>query len=177
MKLELSEIARTIGMKSTQEVDEPCPEDLGLRCTSPITGSIRLTNTVTLLLVEGDVKAEVVLECGRCLVDFTLPIEAHIEEEFRLENVGDAIQVLPVEEEDQTADLVSNNFLDLQELIRQSLLLVLPIQPLCRPDCRGLCPTCGKNLNVRKCICPPAEPESPFKVLAELLEEENEHDE
>jgi uncharacterized protein len=58
------------------------------------------------------------------------------------------------------------------ELIRQNLLLVVPIKPLCRPDCAGLCPTCGENLNVRKCTCPPAEIESPFKVLADLLEED-----
>jgi len=84
---------------------------------------------------------------------------------------------LPYEEEDVNTDLVNNNLLNLEELARQNILLVLPIQPLCRPDCQGLCLTCGENLNVRKCLCPPAEPESPFSVLAELLDEENESEE
>jgi len=171
MKLELSEIARTPGMHATQEVDEPCPEDLGLRCASPVKGKIQISNTGSLLVVEGEIRTEVTLKCSRCLTDFTLPVETSIQEEFRLVKVGDAVRVLPMDEEDTSTGVIDNNILNVQELIRQSLLLVLPIQPLCRPDCQGLCPTCGENLNMRKCLCPPAEPESPFKALAGLLEE------
>ena len=173
MKVDLSEIARTTGMQATQEVDEPCPAELGLDCLSPVKGEIRLSNTGSLLLVEGDMRTEVGFQCSRCSVDFTLPIEARAQEEFRLEKAADTVVVLPMEEEEATSQLVSNNLLDSQELIRQNLLLALPIQPLCRPDCRGLCPACGENLNVRKCTCPPAETESPFQALADLLEEEN----
>ena len=170
MKLDLSEIARTPGMHAAQEVDEQCPEDLSLRCTSPVKGKIQLSNAGSLLLLEGEIRTEVRLECSRCLTDFTLPVETGVQEEFRLVKVGDAVRVLPMEE-DASTEVIDNNILNVQELIRQSLLLVLPIQPLCRPDCQGLCPTCGENLNMRKCACPPAEPESPFKALAGLLEE------
>ena len=173
MKLDLSEIARTPNMHVAQDIDEPCPRDTELECTQPVKGRLQFTNTGRLLLIEGEIKTEVKLECGRCLVDFTMPVEATIEEEFRLENIGDTIQVLPLDEDDVSAELVSNNMLDVQELIRQNLLLAPPIQPLCKPECMGLCPTCGKNLNVRKCTCPPAEPESPFHALADLLEEED----
>lgn len=171
MKLDLSEIACTVGMQAVQTVDESCPEGLGLDCVSPVKGWIRLSNTGSLLLVEGEVKTEVKLQCSRCLVDFTLPVEARIEEEFRLEKVADTVRVMPADEEDVTSELISNNLLDIQELVRQDFLLVLPIQPLCKPDCKGLCPTCGENLNMRECACPPAESESPFQALAELLEE------
>ena len=171
MKLDLSEIARTVGMHAVHEVDEPCPEELGVECVSPIRGRIEFSNTGSLLLIEGGIEAEVRLQCSRCLVDFTLPVEAPVREEFRLAKVGDAVRVLPMDGEDGSAGLVSNNFLDVQELVRQNLLLVMPIQPLCRPDCRGLCPTCGENLNMRECACPPAEPESPLQALAQLLNE------
>ncbi|HUV05881.1 MAG TPA: DUF177 domain-containing protein [Armatimonadota bacterium] len=171
MKLDLSEIARSPGMHATQEVDEPCPEDLGLACASPVSGKVEISNTASLLLVEGEIATEVKLECSRCLTDFALPVETTIQEQFRLVKVGDAASVLPMDEEDASTEVIDNNVLNVGELIRQSLLLVLPIQPLCRPDCQGLCPTCGENLNVRKCACPPAEPESPFKALAGLLKE------
>jgi len=171
MKLDLSEIARTSDMHATQDVDEPCPEDLGLRCVSPVTGKVHISNAGSLLLVEGRVATEVKLECSRCLTEFTLPVEAGIQEEFRLIKVGDMVRALPVDEEDTSTEVIDNNILDLQELIRQGLLLMLPIQPLCRSGCQGLCPTCGENLNVKKCACPPAELESPFKALAGLLEE------
>lgn len=173
MKLDLSEIAKTPGMQAVHDVDEQCPNESALDCVSAVKGQIRISNTGSLLLVKGEVKAEVRLECSRCTTDFVLPVEADVEEEFRLEKVGDAIQVLPIDEEETTPDLMSGSLLDVQELIRQNLLPVLPIQPLCKPDCKGLCPTCGENLNVGKCQCPPAESESPFGVLADLLEEEN----
>lgn len=173
MKLDLSEIARVGGMHATQEIEEQCPQDLGFECTGTVKGKLEFTNAGNLLLITGDIKTELKLQCSRCLVDMTLPVEAKIEEEFRLEKLGDAVRVLPLEEEDAESELVKDNILDIQEVIRQNLLLELPIQPLCRPDCRGLCPTCGENLNLRKCACPPAEPESPFKVLGELLEEQD----
>ena len=173
MKLDLSEIASVPGMHITQEIEDKCPEDLGFECTGTVKGKLEFTNTVSLLLVTGDIRAELKLQCSRCLVDMTLPVDAKVEEEFRIEKIGDSFQVLPLDEDDLESGLVKDNILDTQELIRQDLLLELPIQPLCRPDCQGLCPTCGENLNLRKCACPPAEPESPFKVLGELLEEQD----
>ena len=174
MKLDLTELARTVGMRAEEEINEPCPADLGLECSSNLVGRLRLDNTGNLLIVKGEVGASVKLECGRCLTDFVTPLRAEIEEQFRIETVADAFVVLPLEEEDAGGDLVKNNILDVDELIRQNLLTVLPIRPLCRPECAGLCPTCGENLNVRQCGCPPAEIESPFKVLADLLKEEDE---
>lgn len=174
MKLDLSELARDESAQVTVEVDEPCPPELGLDCSTPVKGKLRLTNTGSLLLVQGSIRTAAKFECSRCLVDFTLPIEADVEEEFRLERIGDAVRVLPEDEDDITSQMVIDNHLDLQELARQNLLLVLPIQPLCVSDCKGLCPTCGENLNVRQCACPPADVESPFSVLADLLEDESE---
>ena len=173
MKLDLSEIAGTTGMEATREVDERCPEELGLECTSPVKGRIHISNTGSLLLIEGEVSTEVKLQCSRCLIDFTSPVEARIEEEFPLVRIGDMVNVLPIDEEESSADLVSGNILDVQELVRHNLLVAMSIQPLCTPDCKGLCPTCGENLNVRKCSCLPVKQESPFQVLADLFEEKS----
>jgi uncharacterized protein len=172
MKLDLTELARTIGMRAVQDIDEPCPADMDVECTSNVTGRIQLSNTGSVLVVNGEIRADVKLQCSRCLEDFSTPLQGAVDEQFRLEKTADASLVLPLDEEDVDSGLVRGNLLDVSELIRQNLLLDLPIKPLCRPDCAGLCPTCGENLNVRKCACPPAEIESPFKVLADLLEEE-----
>jgi uncharacterized protein len=178
MRLDLTELARTPGMRAEQEIDQPCPEELGVECTSNVKGNIKLSNTGNLLLIEGQISTDMKFPCSRCLIDFSMLVEAPIEEQFRVERVIDAATVLPMEEEDEAVEaaLVTNNVLDIDELIRQNLLLVLPIQPLCKEDCAGLCPTCGENLNVRQCSCPPGDVESPFRVLADLLEDENERD-
>ncbi|MHB0999473.1 MAG: YceD family protein [Armatimonadota bacterium] len=174
MKIDLSEIARNIGKQATHDVDEQCdPEELGFHCTEPITGQLRFSNTGSLLLISGDIKTSVKLECGRCISEFAEPLKVKISEEFQLENEGDAVQILPIDEEDEyAAKVIDNNFLDVRELARQNLVLELPIQPLCSTECKGLCPTCGENLNVRQCPCPPPDNESPFKALAGLLDEE-----
>jgi len=178
MRLDLSEIAKTPGMTAKVDIDVPCPKSLGFVCPTPVKGRMELNNTGTLLLLTGRIKTEVQVECSRCLADFTLPVETDMEEEFRVEKVGDAMRALPLEEDEVSAELVSaGNILDVDELIRQSLLVDLPIQPLCKPDCAGLCPTCGENLNMRKCQCEVDETESPFKVLGELLSEDDEKNE
>lgn len=173
MKLDLSEIAQNIGMHATQEIDEPCfAEDEEIECVSPVRGRVELTNSGTLLLVHGGIKTDVRLPCSRCLTDVVMPVEVEIDEQFPLVHLGDAVFAMPEEEEDTVSELVNNNLLDLEELIRQDLLVAMPIQPLCTPDCKGLCPTCGHDLNAEECTCPPETTVSPFQVLAGLLEEE-----
>jgi uncharacterized protein len=172
MKVDLSEFASKVGGNVSIDIDDTCPHEKDLKCTTPVKGQVTLANTGTLLLIGGEIHTEVKLECGRCLSEFTQPVESTVEEEFRLEKIGDSIHILPMDEEDIAPDLIQHNILDVPELIRQNLLVALPIQPLCKPDCQGLCPTCGQNLNMGKCKCPPAESDSPFKVLAELLEDE-----
>jgi len=58
---------------------------------------------------------------------------------------------------------------DLTEEIRQCLLLELPMKPLCRTDCKGLCPQCGHNRNEGPCSCRTEEPEDPWEKLRSLL--------
>ena len=56
---------------------------------------------------------------------------------------------------------LGHDFIDLEPLAREALVLDLPLAPLCREDCRGLCPTCGADLNQGDCDCPPADGRSP----------------
>lgn len=174
MKIDLSEIARTPGMHAIQAIDEPCPDDLDVTCTAPIRGQVSFTNTGSLLILKGEVCTEVRLECGRCLSEFQYPVGAEIQEEYRLQRIGDAIRVYPLDEDDAASNLVVNNVLDLDELIRQSVLIAVPIQPLCKADCKGLCPSCGQNLNMGKCMCLHDNVDTPFKALAELMREDDE---
>ncbi|MDI6827116.1 MAG: DUF177 domain-containing protein [Armatimonadota bacterium] len=177
MKLDLSEIVRTPGMHVKQEIDEPfCPAEFGLDCVSPIKGSIVFTNTGDVLLARGKVGANIRLQCSRCVVDFVVMLTAIIEEQFRLVHMGDQIMAMPLDEEDMIGGMLSDNILDVDELIRQSLLTEVPIQPLCKPDCKGLCPICGQNLSEGECSCHQEIHNSAFQALSILLEEEETED-
>ncbi|HJV09433.1 MAG TPA: DUF177 domain-containing protein, partial [Acidimicrobiales bacterium] len=60
---------------------------------------------------------------------------------------------------------LGHDSVDLEPLVREALVLDLPLAPLCEEDCRGLCPTCGADLNLGDCDCPPAETDSRWAAL------------
>jgi DUF177 domain-containing protein len=125
--------------------------------------------------VRGGLSAPLSLQCGRCLEPFVLPVEQDLDLFFLRRRPGD-----PDGEEDEVElsdrDMVvayyEGDEVDLGEMIREQLFLTVPLKPLCRENCRGLCPTCGSNRNTVPCECPPPEAAaSPFGSLRKLFED------
>jgi uncharacterized protein len=123
--------------------------------TIPVRGRVGLTRTDRAILVKGVFDAEVELTCSRCLSLFNCPITLKIEEEyFPTADVISGASLPPSDEPDRfTID--ERHVLDLTEALRQCSLLAIPMKPLCREDCAGLCPDCGHNLNQGPCSCLP----------------------
>jgi uncharacterized protein len=178
MRVDLSEISQRPDMRVVVDVDQPCLEDAHFACAEPVRGELTFANGGDVLLIDGTVRTTVELPCDRCLEPARLPSEVVIEERFPLEEV--LHPRLPAEEDAEFDNtLVSVIHLDagkpilnLDELIRQQLVMDLPIQILCDPECRGLCAQCGANLNQGTCSCGPATDTSPFAGLAALLHDE-----
>jgi uncharacterized protein len=178
MKLDLSEISQRPGMRVVVDVDQPCVDGADFGCAEPVRGQLTFANSGDLLLIDGKVRTTVELPCDRCLEPARLPSEVAVEERFPLVEV--LHPRLPTEEEpefDNTLATVihldaGKPILNLDEQIRQQLVMNLPIQILCAPDCRGLCPHCGANLNQGNCGCRPEVAASPFAALATLLHDE-----
>jgi uncharacterized protein len=94
-------------------------------------------------------------ECRRCLRPLRGELHCEVRELYR---ERDPHEPGGTEADEETYPL-NGDQLDLRPLVRDALLLELPLAPLCRPDCRGLCPTCGADLNEESCDCaPPADP-------------------
>jgi len=179
MKLDLNEIAAHLGMRLKYSIDEAPIEDVAsaLKCVEKVTGEVTFTNAGTSIVARGSFRTVVELECSRCLGPYRLHVESPIEEDLPLtdrgpESAPDAEeQELPEEEQEP---LFVDNIFDLEELLRQSILVNVPLKPLCSEDCKGLCPRCGANLNDAPCGCAPEETQSPLASLAVLLEQEEE---
>lgn len=170
-QLDLSEVLHTPGMRVPFDVDMACTPEMELDCASAVTGRLVFTNTINLLVVQGNIRASLRTECPRCLTTVVSHVEAEVDEEYTVEHgqvTGHA------EDDDGVADpavkalWTAGHLLNLSELARQSLVVASPSAPLCREECRGLCPHCGRNLNEEACDCEEA-PESPFAALADLL--------
>ena len=110
---------------------------------SDFKGTARFGKTKQGILFQGDFEALVNQDCIRCLETFPYKISTEIEELYALDERY-------VEEEGLI--LPQDGFIDLAPLIKEYLTMELPIQPICKPDCKGLCPECGANLNQGACV-------------------------
>ena len=141
--------------------------DPELQMREPLVGEIELIRTADGILVKGRFSTAVELECSRCLEPFVEGVELEVEEEFRPTldiNTGKHLSSL---EEATTID--AHHILDLTEVVRQVIFLALPMHPLCRPDCAGLCSQCGKNLNEGPCGCVKPTVDPRLEALSKLL--------
>ncbi len=138
------------------------------------------------VLLDGEVEGAFVLECGRCLARYG----PRLREPFRLvlEPAGDRIPADPEAAAALARDGVcvgdepglgwyTGPEIDLSSIVIELMQLALPVQPLCREDCRGLCPRCGVDRNVEPCDCAPESRSSPFAVLRALRGTPTEGDE
>lgn len=101
----------------------------------------------------GTVSAALELVCSRCLEPFAVPVHAAFDLRYlpQSQNTGDDEE--EVEEDDLTSSFYRDDAIDLRQLIEEQFYLALPMKPLCRPDCQGLCPQCGVNRNLETCDC------------------------
>ncbi len=129
------------------------------------------------LYLQGTLEGRVELGCGRCLARYFHALH----EDFRLvlEPVGDRVPAEPEAAEALARDGVAladeleagwfrGHELELGPYFREVVALGMPVQPVCREDCRGLCPRCGVDRNREVCTCEEKRPDSPFAVLEVL---------
>ena len=141
---------------------------------STLNGAIQMIRTNDGIYVRGNLNLSTELICSRCLDPFSMPLKFTLDEEFRatLDIVTGAH--LPVLDEDESATLIDEHHtLDLTEVARQGILLAMPPFPICRTNCAGLCPTCGKNRNFEECHHVEDTIDPRLEKLRELLNEGN----
>lgn len=105
--------------------------------------------------LRGRVEAALDAPCDRCLRPVSLPVAADFEYDFvpapeADATAGEASELLP---EDMDFSVYEGDSVDVDEVVREQLLLALPTRLLCREDCKGLCPDCGADLNEAACAC------------------------
>lgn len=144
--------------------------DKALRLPEGASYDVVLTNAGDGILATGIVRALVQGECDRCLDDASFEVSGEIEEYFLFEEPED-----PESYEDGFELVGSDRVVDLGPAISDAVVMDTPFVVLCRPDCQGLCPVCGANLNEGDCGCASAaeeawveSDENPFAALRDL---------
>lgn len=134
--------------------------------------------------VKGKLTTQLQLLCSRCAKIFTHPIDQEFSQYFTrdkmlrgVESLGkgedfsrgraESSETLPPEQ-DLDVTFLTENFIDLNEVLLEQLRLAVPFQPLCRSECKGVCQVCGTDLNLYRCACEKLARRNPFSVLSDL---------
>ncbi len=174
MKLRVEEItaeAREIAFLEPEDeinrvLDRGPVRDYSVQGPISVTASYYRAGTEVFL--EGDLSARTVAVCARCAEEFIAPSTRAFRYVLAPKAVGDIADGRDLQAEDVEYSLYEGEHIDLSPPIREQLLLALTARPLCRDDCRGLCPQCGTNLNRGACGCVRIEPDPRFAVLRAL---------
>jgi uncharacterized protein len=140
---------------------EPTIADLGIvdprfDPDATVEVSLRLESLTDGLVVDGTISAPWADSCRRCLA----PAEGVV--------LGDVNELYQIVLTDPDAFEIVGDQIDLGAMIREHILLEAPLAPLCRPDCAGLCPTCGIDLNTATCDCESTDVDPRWEALSQL---------
>jgi uncharacterized protein len=148
-RIDVSGLLKSNGGAETLIVTEPLPPiNKGpdrIDVVGPVRSEVVLREAGGTIMAEGVLLTDVSLTCGRCLTQFTQHVEQRFREVYRQHR--DFNREDPEEREEEQAFAIEENRIDLTPLLAQSLVLAVPIKPLCHEDCSGLCPVCGGALD------------------------------
>lgn len=126
----------------------------------PVTVSGTVSNKASLVVLDAVITYEYSAPCDRCGVETVRKHKLKLNKSLAVSIEG---------EESDSILTVPDMKLDLDELLYSEVIVSLPMKHLCKEDCKGICPKCGKNLNEGKCGCPEKEIDPRLSALAELL--------
>jgi len=165
----------SLGQGCTELEATVSPKELELSAddvefVAPVEVSVKVTRMHDDVLAEGSAHTRAHLQCGRCLGDADLELTGQFQGLYVPEGGAYTKRAGRRDYEwgDQRVNFYVDFTVDLTDEIRDSLLLEVPMKPLCRPECAGLCTRCGANLNQGPCGCEPDAGEDPFAPLRDL---------
>ncbi len=120
------------------------------------------------VLIRGDAKTELQLSCSRCLKESSYPLDISFDVEYIPFTEFSVIDEHELRKTELDISFYKDDQINIEELIKEQLLLTVPMKPLCRPDCKGICPECGKDLNDGACECKTERIDPRLAVLKKL---------
>jgi uncharacterized protein len=157
--------------------DEVRQEHQDLRPLGDVALSGRVVKKGDRYQLTGRLLATLELECSRCLELFRLPIDVEVDLSYVPEPEPQAVAApsdeIELTDEDLTTAYYKDDVLDLAHMVREQFYLAMPMRPLCRDTCRGLCSQCGTNLNGETCGCQTEWQDPRLDALRSLIEKQD----
>ncbi len=141
----------------------------GYNFPNPVEVSLSGSKSGDEIIIQGQVRTTVEMECARCLEVFDMDLGPKIQFVIQL---LDTNEPPPTEDDDFVILPKTTAEYDISQRIRELILLELPLKPLCSESCRGLCPLCGTNLNESQCDCTPDKTDERWDTLKQLFDQQ-----
>lgn len=139
-----------------------------VKLKSPIELKGKLKKGIVETVIEGDLKVVVEIECTRCLQTVEQKLQIPFKSAFVTAENYTAAKEAEIQETDLDVTVFEGDKIDLNELVREQILLALPEQIFCKEDCQGLCEKCGANKNLIDCKCIEKEVDPRWAALKNL---------
>jgi uncharacterized protein len=170
MRIELDKLEETGGQFAhAYEPEELVLDDEHVRLTRwpEISGSASRSGQQVRL--RGRITARAEVDCDRCLKSVDVPVEADFDVTYvPATDYGAGPEAAELQEDDLGLSVFDGESIDVDELVREQVLLTLPTRALCGEDCKGLCPVCGEDRNQEACACQPTEVDPRWAALKDL---------
>jgi uncharacterized protein len=166
MQIELEKLEGRKGdFAHVYQPDELNPVDERVNLTEPVAvkGQVRLAGNE--VFVSGHVETRAQLECDRCLQPIELPVSADFALDYITEADYESSSAAALNEEELSVAVFDGESIDVDEMVKEQILLAVPARTLCREDCKGMCPECGIDLNTGQCNCAPNEVDPRWAAL------------
>jgi len=142
--------------------------DERIRLVEPVSvnGTVRLAGTE--VFVNGHITTRAAVDCDRCLRQVELPVDTDFEVEYVTGQTYESSAAAELTESDLSVSVFDGEAIDVDEIVKEQILLAVPTRTLCRPDCKGICPACGIDKNTGDCACETKEVDPRWAALKNL---------
>ena len=169
MRIELEKLEESGGRYSrTYEIDQLTFDETELRLIEPVSVEGRIRRKGEEVELRGRLRTKTAIPCGRCLKSVELPIDVDFAERFTPAVAWKDEEQHELREDDLNLAAFDGEAIELDDLVREEIILALPGHVLCDETCKGLCPACGADRNAGSCDCASKQIDSRWEKLKDL---------
>jgi uncharacterized protein len=141
-------------------------ERVSLATPVKVTGKVRLAGTEVFVI--GHIETLAQVECDRCLKPIELPVNVDFDLQYITGGAYESSGAAELTEDKMSVSVFDGEAIDVDEIVKEQVLLAVPTRMLCRPDCKGICPDCGIDKNTGDCDCGANEVDPRWAALKNL---------
>ena len=169
MRIELANLENgKAEFSATYGADQLELEDERVRLAAPVSIEGRIKRSGAEVIVSGHINGELFINCDRCLKPLEMPLNNDFELDYVTGSDYEALHDVELTEEQMAISVFDGVGIDIDEIVKEQVLLAVPARLLCREDCKGICPVCGSDRNTTDCNCETSSSDPRWDALRSL---------